>query len=306
MTSAEVRTEPTRQSTVGKGLAYGFGAYLIWGSFPILIKSLGFATPFEVVVWRIVFGLLLAVILLTVTRTWSEFGAVFRDKRKFALLAACSALIFVNWQVYVIGVSSNHIVETSLGYFINPLVTIVLAVFFQKERLAKLQWIAVGFGALAVIVLTFDYGQPPWIALTLAVSFGFYGLVKSRIGGSITPLTGYSVETALLLPVAVIQGVTVASIDGLRIGSQGTWSWLGLLLFGFLTAIPLILFGSAAKYLPLSYVGFLQYMTPIIQFITALTVFHEKMPIGNWLGFGLVWVGLAVLSVHVVRQVRAR
>jgi len=291
-------------STTGKGLLYGFGAYLIWGSFPILIKSLGFASPFEVVVWRIVFGLLLAVILVTITKTWNQITEVFKDKRKFGLLALCSALIFVNWQVYVIGVASSHIVETSLGYFINPLITIVLAVLFQKERLALLQWIAVGFGALAVIVLTFDYGQPPWIALTLAISFGFYGLVKSRIGGSITPLTGYSVETALLLPVAVIQGFVIASIDGLKIGTSGTWSWAGLMLFGFLTAIPLILFGSAAKYLPLSYVGFLQYMTPIIQFILALTVFHEKMPVGNWLGFGLVWVGLGFLSAHVVRSFR--
>jgi len=289
-------------STNGKGLLYGFGAYLIWGSFPILIKSLGFASPFEVVVWRIIFGLLLAVILITVTKTWNQIAQVFKDKRKFGLLALCSALIFVNWQVYVIGVASSHIVETSLGYFINPLITIVLAVLFQKERLALLQWIAVAFGALAVIVLTFDYGQPPWIALTLAISFGFYGLVKSRIGGSITPLTGYSVETALLLPIALIQGFVIASIDGLKIGTDGTWSWAGLMLFGFLTAIPLILFGSAAKYLPLSYVGFLQYMTPIIQFILALTVFHEKMPVGNWLGFGLVWVGLGFLSVHVVRS----
>ena len=296
--------EAPQTSTTGKGLLYGFGAYLIWGTFPILIKSLGFASPFEVVVWRIVFGLLLAVILVTVTKTWNQIGQVLTDKRKFGLLALCSALIFVNWQVYVIGVASSHIVETSLGYFINPLITIVLAVLFQKERLALLQWIAVGFGALAVIVLTFDYGQPPWIALTLAISFGFYGLVKSRIGGSITPLTGYSVETALLLPIAVVQGAVIASLDGLKIGTDGTWSWAGLMLFGFLTAIPLILFGSAAKYLPLSYVGFLQYMTPIIQFILALTVFHEEMPVGNWLGFGLVWVGLAFLSVHVIRSFR--
>ena len=297
--------EAPQTSTIGKGLLYGFGAYLIWGSFPILIKSLGFASPFEVVVWRIVFGLVLAVILVTVTKTWNQIAGVFKDKRKLGLLALCSALIFVNWQVYVIGVASSHIVETSLGYFINPLITIVLAVLFQKERLALLQWIAVGFGALAVIVLTFDYGQPPWIALTLAISFGFYGLVKSRIGGSITPLTGYSVETALLLPIAVVQGAVIASLDGLKIGTDGTWSWAGLMLFGFLTAIPLILFGSAAKYLPLSYVGFLQYMTPIIQFILALTVFHEEMPVGNWLGFGLVWVGLAFLSVHVIRKLRA-
>ena len=304
MTKSHSKATPNGQNNVGKGLLYGFGAYLIWGSFPLLIRSLGFANPFEVVVWRIVFGLLLALILLTASRAWGQVAEVVRDRRKLALLAACSVLIFVNWQVYVIGVAGGHIVETSLGYFINPLVTIVLAVFFQKERLAPLQWVAVGFGALAVIVLTFDYGQPPWIALALAISFGFYGLVKSRIGGSVTPLIGYSVETGLLLPVAVIQGLVVASIDGLKIGTDGVWSWAGLLLFGFFTAIPLIMFGTAAKYLPLNYVGFLQYMTPIIQFVTALTVFHEKMPVGNWLGFGLVWVGIAVLSVHIIRSVR--
>ena len=288
-----------------RGLLYGFSAYLIWGSFPILIKSLSFANPFEVVVWRIAFGLLLAMILISATRTWGNVLEAVRDKRRLGLLAFCSVLIYVNWQIYVIGVASGHVVETALGYFINPLVTIVLAVLFQKERMATLQWVAVGFGALAVGVITWDYGQVPWIALSLAISFGFYGLVKSRIGGTVTPLTGYSVETALLVPVALVQGIVVANIDGLKIGTDGWWSWAGLLTFGFLTAIPLILFGSAAKHLPLSYVGFMQYMTPTMQFVFALTLFHEPMPASRWVGFGLVWVALAVLSVHVVRRLRA-
>ena len=292
------------QQMLSKGLAYGFSAYLIWGSFPLFIRSLGFASPFEVVVWRIAFGMLLGLVLLTATKAWPATIAVVRDKRKLGLLAICSALIYVNWQVYVIGIASGHIVESSLGYFINPLVTIVLAVFFQKEKLTPWQWAAVGLGALAVTVLTVDYGHLPLIALSLALSFGFYGLVKSRIGGSVSPLIGYSVETAFLVPVAIVQGIVVGSTDGLAIGTQGVWSWLGLVLFGFATAGPLIMFGSAAKYLPLSWIGFMQYMTPMLQFITALTIFHEAMSPVRWAGFGLVWAGLAVLSVGMVRKHR--
>ncbi len=288
--------------SLSKGLGFGFTAYLIWGSFPIFIRSLGFANPFEVVVWRIIFGMLLALILLTATKTWPQVIAVVRNRRAFALLAACSALIYVNWQVYVIGVAGGHIVESSLGYFINPLVTIVLAVVFQKEKLRRMQWAAVSLGTIAVLILTFDYGHIPLLALSLAFSFAFYGLVKSRLGGTVSPLTGYSVETALLVPVAIVQGIVVANTSGLNIGLSGTWSWLGLVLFGFFTAIPLILFGSAAKHLPLSMVGFMQYLTPTIQFILALTFFHEEMPPARWFGFGLVWLGLAALSVDVLRK----
>lgn len=289
------------QKNLSKGLGYGFSAYLIWGSFPVFIRSLGFASPFEVVVWRIVFGMILALVILTATRSWPTVFDVLKDKRKVGLLIACSLLIYVNWQVYVVAVSSGHIVEGSLGYFINPLVTIVLAMVFQKEKLSRYQWVALGLGTIAVTVLSVDYGHLPLIALSLAITFGFYGLVKSKIGGSISPLIGYSVETAFLVPVAIVQGCLVANSGGLAFGSAGTWSWLGLVLFGFFTAIPLIMFGSAAKYLPLSWVGFMQYMTPILQFITALTIFHEKMSAVSWFGFGLVWLGLAVLSVGMVR-----
>lgn len=285
---------------LNKGLAYGFSAYLIWGSFPIFIKSLGFASPYEVVVWRILFGMVLALVLLTASKSWPAAIAVVRDRRLFGLLVLCSALIYVNWQVYVAGVAAGQIIESSLGYFINPLITIVLAVFFRKEKLSRWQWVAVLLGAIAVTILTIDYGHLPLIALSLALSFGFYGLVKSQIGGKVSPLIGYSVETALLVPVAIVQGIVVANSSGLAIGQTGTWSWLGLVLFGFLTAVPLIMFGSAAKYLPLSWVGFMQYMTPTLQFITALVYFHEAMPPIRWFGFGLVWAGLVLLSVGMV------
>lgn len=289
-TPEKPQAKPTR-----KGLGFALGAYGIWGSFPLIIHSLDFASPYEVVGWRIVFGLALALVLLTVARAWSRVFQVLRNPRLFWLLALCSVLIYVNWLVYVLGVSSGHILESSLGYFINPLVTVVLAVFFQRERLSGVQWVAVALGALAVLVLTFDYGRLPWIAITLALSFGFYGLVKSKLGATVTPLIGYSIETAFLLPIAVLQLFLVGKLLGIQFASSGFYSWFGLALFGFLTAIPLILFGAAAKNLPLAWVGFMQYLTPSIQFVLALVVFHEPMPQARWIGFGIVWLGLAVL-----------
>jgi chloramphenicol-sensitive protein RarD len=278
-----------------KGLLFAFGAYAIWGSFPLIIHSLDFASPYEVVGWRIIFGMVLAAVMLTAVKAWGPLWQVVRNRRLLSLLVLSSALIYVNWLVYVLGVSSGHIVESSLGYFINPLVTVVLAVFFQREKLTRIQWVAVILGAVAVTVLTLDYGHLPLIALSLALSFGFYGLVKARTGGQITPLIGYSVETAMLVPVAIIQLIVVSSGIGVKFGTDGFYSWFGLALFGFLTAIPLILFGSAAKHLPLAWVGFMQYLTPSIQFVLALTVFHEPMPAVRWIGFGIVWLGLVVL-----------
>jgi len=292
------------QKDTRKGLFFALGAYGIWGSFPLIIHSLDFATPLEVVGWRIVFGLLLAIIMLTAAKAWRPLIAVLKNRKHFLMLLLCSVLIYINWFVYVVGVSSGHIVESSLGYFINPLVTVVLAVFFQREKLTRFQWVAVGLGALAVTVLTVDYGHPPMIALSLALSFGFYGLVKARLGGVVTPLIGYSVETAMLLPLAAAQLAFVGNGTGLAFGSNGFYSWFGLALFGFLTAIPLILFGSATKHLPLAWVGFMQYLTPSIQFVMALTIFHEPMPAVRWIGFGIVWLGLAVLMAPMISRLR--
>lgn len=287
-----------------KGLLFALGAYGIWGSFPLIIHSLGFASPYEVVAWRIIFGMVLAVVMLTVSGSWRPLLAILRNRKLLGLLVLCSALIYVNWLVYVLGVASGHIIETSLGYFINPLVTVVLAVWFQREKLSRFQWVAVALGAVAVTVLTIDYGHLPLIALSLALSFGVYGLVKSRIGASVTPLIGYSVETALLVPVAAIQLVAVSATVGVKFASDGFYSWFGLALFGFLTAIPLILFGSAAKHLPLAWVGFMQYLTPSIQFVLALEVFHEPMPAVRWIGFGIVWLGLATLMAPIALKKR--
>ena len=294
----------------GRGLLFGFGAYLIWGSFPLIITVLAFATPLEIVTWRIVFGFIVAALLTTLTKSWPAIIGVLKDKNLMKWMALASGLIAVNWIVYVIGVSAHQTIQTSLGYFINPLVTILLAVIFLGEKLGLAQWIATGFGTLAVIVLTFDYGQPPWIALTLAVSFGIYGLAKNKIGGRVTAINSFAMEAGMLLPLAGIQFAIIAATagtsgGGVQFGQIGFWGTTGLIIFGLLTAVPLIMFGTAAQLLPLRYLGFIQYTTPVLQFCLALLVLGEPMPVARWLGFGLVWIGLAVLIFDALRRNRA-
>jgi chloramphenicol-sensitive protein RarD len=302
-----VNEKSSHKRQFGRGLALGFGAYLIWGSFPIIISLVAFANPAEVVVWRIVFGFALAVVLITITRGWPTVLQVIRTPKQLVWVLVSTVFIMANWQAYVIGVATHQVVETALGYFINPLVTIALAVIFLGERLRLTQWLAVGAGLAAVVVLTVDYGRLPVIALTLAFSFGIYGLAKSKLGGVVKPLHGFALESGFLLPVAAVELIWVATVGGgVQFGEHGIGSALVLAGFGFLTAVPLILFGSAARHLPLRVIGFMQYLTPTIQFILALLYFHEPMPAVRWVGFALVWSALAILSFDMVRQGRAR
>ena len=295
----------TKDLGYGRGLFVGVAAYLIWGSFPLIISMLSFASPFEIVVWRIVFGFLVAAALITFTKSWSELISVVKQPRLMVWVVASSFFIMANWQIYVIAIAEHHVVESALGYYINPLITILLAVAFLRERLRKLQWAAVAMGAIAVTVLTLDYGRLPWIALALAASFAIYGLAKSKLGGKVSAVNSYALESGILLPVAAIQRCIIGSLSpGLQFGANGFWGAAGLIFFGIMTAVPLILFGTAAKYLPLSIIGLLQYMTPTIQFILALTVFHEDMPPARWLGFIIVWAGLAFLTTDMLRQTR--
>jgi len=289
----------------GRGLLFGFGAYLIWGSFPLIITMLVFASPLEVVTWRIVFGFMVAAFLTSFTKSWPAIIGVLKDKNLMKWMTIATVFIAINWVVYVIGVSSHQTIQASLGYFINPLVTILLAVIFLGEKLSKAQWVATGFGTLAVIVLTFDYGQPPWIALILAGSFGIYGLSKNKLGGKVTGINSFAIEAGMLLPLAAIQLIILAAgSSGIQFGQVGFWGSAGLVFFGIMTAIPLIMFGTAAKLLPLRYLGFIQYTTPVLQFCIALFILGEPMPAARWLGFGLVWIGLAVLIIDALRSGR--
>jgi chloramphenicol-sensitive protein RarD len=289
-----------------KGIGYGLSAYLIWGSFPLVIAMLSFADPFEIVVWRVIFGFAFGLAVILVTRKFSEYLSVFKQPKQLLWISLAAVVIYINWQVYVYAVADNHVLEASLGYFINPLVTIALATIFLKEKLNVLQWVAVGLGGVAVLILTFNYGQPPVIALTLALSFGIYGLAKNRLGGKVSALSSFTVETTLLLPLGIVQLVVLAGMMQIQFGYAGLAPSIGLAAYGVLTAIPLLLFGAAAKRVPLSYIGFMQYLTPTLQFLLGLLVFQEPMPAARWLGFAMVWFALSILSFDALRQLRNR
>jgi chloramphenicol-sensitive protein RarD len=273
----------------------------LWGSFPIIIQFAKFATAFEIVVWRVVFGFLFAAALVTITGTWKQIWSLAKSPKKLGWIAVAAFFIFINWEVYVYGVVSENVIEASLGYFINPLVTVMFAVVILKEKLRPRQWLALGVGLIAVIVLTVDYGRPPWIAITLALSFGTYSLAKNKVGKNVGALQSFTIESAMVLPVAIIQLAVVASFGPVMI-LAGPMEASVLIGYGILTAVPLILFGAAARRLPLAMMGFIQYLTPLLQFGTGYFLLGEQMPPARWIGFGLIWVSLIILSSDLFRK----
>jgi chloramphenicol-sensitive protein RarD len=290
------------QSQAGVGVLLGFVAYALWGLFPLYFHLLGDIPPVEVVANRVVWSLAFLVILTTATRTWSSTIAAARSWRNVATLAVAAAFLALNWGVYVYAVGSNQIIEASLGYFINPLVSVGLGVLFLRERLRTGQWLAVGTAVLAVAVLTFSYGRLPWISLILAFSFGLYGLFKKQVGvGAVESLT---LETATLMPVAI--GIMmVMAVSGQSAMTSGDLHTVALLvLLGPVTAIPLLAFGGAATRIPLSTLGLMQYFTPVFQFLLGVFVFGEQMSPTRWLGFLLVWLSLMVMSIDGLRHAR--
>lgn len=286
--------ETAREERLG-GI-YAFAAYFLWGFMPLYFLLLAPIGPWEIVVWRILFSLLFCAILLTVTRTWGKLLAILRDRRLVFWTIIAGLLIYVNWQVFLIGILTGHVIEGSLGYFINPIVTVLLGVLMLGERLRTAQWVAIGFAALAVIVIIVAYGSFPWIALTLAASFGTYGLVKKQIGPRVDAISGLTLESLWLTPIAIIQLVVVGATTGLVWGTQGAWHTALVPLAGVITAVPLLLFAAGARRAPLTVIGLLQFVAPILQFITGAWIMQEPMPLERWIGFGLVWLALIVLS----------
>jgi chloramphenicol-sensitive protein RarD len=282
------------------GVGAGLGAYVLWGVFPLYFPLLEPAGGLEIVAHRVVWSLLFVGLLLTVRRGWSQVRTTIADRRSLVVLAAAALLIAVNWLVYVFAVNSGHVVEASLGYFINPLVSVVLGVAVFRERLRRLQWVAVGIAVVAVAVLTVDYGRPPYIALALAASFGLYGLMKKLVRVEAAP--GLFVETAVVfLPALVVIGVLQGSGDA-AFGHEGVGNTLLLVSTGLATAVPLLLFAAAARRVPLSTVGLLQYVTPLLQLTIGVFVYDEPMPPARLAGFAIIWVALAVFTVDTLRQ----
>ncbi len=279
-----------------RGYLYAISAYGLWGLLPLYFLALAPTSPFEVVPWRILLSLVFCALLITVTRRWRDFVAILRQPRLVGTMALAGVLIYINWQVFLYGTLTGHVIETSLGYFINPIVTVFLGVFFLRERLRPAQWVAVGISLIAVAVLAIGYGSLPWIALALALSFALYGLIKKTVGNRIDAVTGLTLETAWLTPVAVVQLVIVAGIGGITFGSVSTAHTVLLLAAGIITAVPLLLFAGAASRLPLIALGFVQFLAPVMQFLVGVLVAHEPMPPERLAGFALVWCALVVLS----------
>ncbi|WP_313546834.1 EamA family transporter RarD [Leifsonia aquatica] len=286
------------------GLIFALSAHVLWGVLTLYFIALAPTTAWEIVAWRVVFSLVFCALLITVTRAWRPLVALIRSPRILFTMALAGALIYVNWQTYVLATVTGHVVEAALGYFINPIVTVLLGVLVQRERLRPAQWVAVALSAVAVIVLAVGYGAFPWIALVLAFSFGFYGLIKKRVGPSVDAVSGLTLETMWLTPVAIVQLVIVGMTTGITLGAYGTWHAIALAGAGVVTAVPLLFFAAASRRLPLVYMGFVQYVTPLIQFMVGVFVLHEAMPPERWLGFGIVWLALVVLSVDMIVSAR--
>lgn len=301
--SAEAGQDDSRKPLTShrrSGLVYAISAYVLWGFLPIYFLALAPANAFEIVAWRVIFSLGFCAILLTATRAWRLFGALLRNRRVVLTMGLAGALIYVNWQTYVLATINGHVVEAALGYFINPIVTVFLGVVVQRERLRPAQWVAVGVSIVAVIVLAIGYGSLPWIALILAFSFGLYGLIKKRVGGQVDAVGGLTLETMWLTPVAIIQLIVVAAMAGLTFGTVSAWHTVLLVGLGVITAIPLLFFAAASRRLPLVYMGFIQYFAPFIQFLVGVVILHEAMPPERWIGFGIVWLALLILTVDAV------
>jgi chloramphenicol-sensitive protein RarD len=285
------------------GLAFGLGAYALWGLFPLYFPLLEPAGGLEIVAHRVVWSLAFIALLLTVLRAWRRVRAVVADRRALLILVGAAVLISGNWLIFVYGVNSGQVVETSLGYFINPLVSVLLGVVVLSERLRTAQWVAVGIAAVGVAVLTLDYGRPPWIALSLAATFGLYGLLKKLVRVEAAP--GLFLETAIVVvPAVVVLGLLHAHGEGTA-GNHGTGHLLLLIGSGIATAVPLLLFAAATSRIPLSTVGLLQYLTPSMQLAIGVFVYSEPMPPMRLVGFAVVWLALVVFTVDTLGAARA-
>jgi chloramphenicol-sensitive protein RarD len=283
------------------GLIFGVSAYTLWGAFPLYWPLLQPASPMEIVSHRAVWSLFFCLVALGIAKQLKSTYALLKNPKVFFRLLFAAGLISVNWLVYIWGVNNEHVVETALGYYINPLIIIAFGVIMLREKMRTLQWVAVGFGALGVLVLTIDYGRLPWIALALAFSWGSYGLVKKQL--NLGALEGLAIETLLSLP---FYGGYLIYIGLNGTGQLGSSVGLSLLLIGagVVTAIPLLLFNGSTTRLPFTIIGLLQYITPTIQFSIGVWVRHEDMPTARWVGFMIIWAALVTLAIDLLKSGR--
>ena len=289
-----------RRTPAASGLLYGLSAYMLWGLFPLFWPLLEPANPLEILACRIVFCFVVIAVLLAARHELAGMRRL--DRGTVLRLCAAGIAVAINWGVYIWGVNNGHVIETSLGYFINPLVTIALGVVILHERLRAVQWTAVGLGVVAVVVLSVDYGRPPWIALALACSFGTYGFLKKGVRAS--PPEGLLIEGAVTsVPALIILAALALAGQATFVGhAAGAGHILLLIAAGPVTAVPLLFFAGAATRLPLSTMGLLQYVTPVMQFAIGVLILRESTSFALLCGFSLVWIALAILGFDGVRH----
>ncbi len=292
------------------GLAASLGAFGMWGVFPLFIGLLAPAAPIEISAHRVLWTFLVCALVLTMTGALRAARDLARDRRLLGRLALGAWFLAANWLIFVIAVEIGHVVDASLGYFLNPLVSVGLAVVVLRERLRRAQWVALGVAGVGIAVMAVGLGTVPWIALALAVTFGLYGLTKKQVGSRVTAIAGLGIETAvLLLPALGYLGWLVASgrsTFGADVGVGGSLGHALLLVSsGVVSAIPLVLFAAASRRLPLATVAMTQFVTPVMQFLAGVVVLGERMSTARWVGFAFVWVALVLLTVDLVRSARA-
>ena len=288
---------------MNKGIWYTIAAYGIWGLFPIYWKLLQIVPPLQLIGHRIGWSFILLFIVILLTRQWTAFRAEAFQPHALRIYAVAAVLVTINWLVYVWAVNSGFIVEASLGYFINPLLSVLLGVIFLGERLRPWQWLPVGLAALGVIVVSFAYGAFPWIAVTLALSFGLYGLVKKQ--APLNALRGLTLETGIAFLPALAYLLFMESQGKGAFLHVAPLSNLLLVGAGLVTTVPLLMFSSATQRIPLSTIGILQYITPTMQFLLGVFVYNEAFPPAHLVGFGLVWVALIIFTLEGFRARRA-
>ncbi len=277
------------------GIAYGIAAYLLWGLFPLFFKAVGHVPPLEILAHRVVWTLAFVLAILLAQRNWRWVRTLFTQPRVLAVFTLSAIMVSINWGVYILAATTDRVIDATLGYFMNPLVNVMLGALVLHERLRRVQWIAVAIAAAGVLWLTVEAGRLPWIGLALGLSFGFYGLLRKT--AALGAVEGLAAETVLIAPLAVAW-LAWASTHGQETASHGTTAtWLLLLASGPVTAVPLLLFAAAARRIRLSTLGVIQYLGPSIQLVMAIVWFHEPFGAGRAVGYGAIWLALVIYTV---------
>ena len=284
------------------GLLFGVSAYTLWGLFPLYWPLLKPANPLEIVSHRAVWTVVFCVIILAITKSLKSTLATFKRKNVAAKLFLTSVLISINWLVYIWATNNGHVVEASLGYYINPVIIIAMGVILLHEKMRTLQWISIAIASTGVLILTIDYGRLPWIAIALALSWGSYGFIKKSLG--LGALEGLAIET-MISSVPYLGYLIYLGAEGKGQFGNGVLITTLIISAGAVTAIPLLLFNGATTRLPFTIIGLLQYITPTLQFAIGVWVLHEDMPAARWIGFVIIWIALVVLATDLFRSNRA-